>query len=81
MAQPQWPPDLPHAVSVLRQVAAALSKAAEAAIVHRDIKPENILITRTGEVKVADFGLARMACEGDSQELTQVGMTWARRCT
>jgi serine/threonine-protein kinase len=76
----QWltrngPPDLTHAVSILRQVAAALTKAAEQGIVHRDIKPENILVTRTGEVKVADFGLARMACEGDAQELTQVGMT------
>jgi serine/threonine-protein kinase len=62
-------------VSILRQVAAALTKAAEQEIVHRDIKPENILITHAGEVKVADFGLARMACEGDAQELTQVGMT------
>ena len=46
----QWiarhgPPDLPHALSIMRQVAAALAKAAEQGVVHRDIKPENILLT------------------------------------
>jgi len=69
------PPDLLHALSIMRQAAAALAKAAEQGIVHRDIKPENIMLTRSGEVKVADFGLARFTSEGDAVELTQVGMT------
>jgi serine/threonine-protein kinase len=68
------PPDLPHALSIMRQVAAALAKAAEQGVVHRDIKPENIMLTAGGEVKVADFGLARLAGEGGN-ELTQVGIT------
>src|SRR3990170_327560 len=43
-------------LDILRQVAAALAKAASEGIVHRDIKPENIMLARSGEVKVADFG-------------------------
>jgi eukaryotic-like serine/threonine-protein kinase len=69
------PPDLPHALSIMRQVAAALAKAAERAVVHRDIKPENIMLTAGGEVKVADFGLARSTREGAANDLTQVGIT------
>jgi tRNA A-37 threonylcarbamoyl transferase component Bud32 len=68
-------PKIPMVVSVMRQVAAALAKAAEQGIVHRDIKPENIIVTAGGEVKVADFGLARISGEGDSLNLTQTGMT------
>src|SRR5207248_5089468 len=62
-------------VSIMRQVTAALAKAAEQGIVHRDIKPENIILAPGGEVKVADFGLARIMSEGDSLNLTQTGMT------
>jgi len=68
-------PDLRLALVVMRQVAAALAKAAERGIVHRDIKPENIMLTRTGEVKVADFGLARISSPGDQTHLTEIGMT------
>lgn len=68
------PPDLPHALSIMRQVAAALAKAAERGVVHRDIKPENIMLTASGEVKVADFGLARCTREGVANDLTQIGI-------
>ena len=54
------PPELPRVLAIMRQVAAALNKAAEQGIVHRDIKPENIMLSAGGEVKVADFGLARL---------------------
>jgi serine/threonine protein kinase len=50
----------PHrALELLEQVLIALSAAHAARIIHRDVKPENVLITPDGDVKVADFGLAR----------------------
>jgi serine/threonine protein kinase/beta-lactam-binding protein with PASTA domain len=48
-----------RALELLEQVLIALSAAHAARIIHRDVKPENVLITPDGEVKVADFGLAR----------------------
>jgi serine/threonine-protein kinase len=71
----QGPPDLATAVRIMRQVAAALAKSAEQGIVHRDIKPENLMLSRTGELKVADFGLARVTQQSDNLKLTQVGIT------
>ncbi|MBP2392350.1 Stk1 family PASTA domain-containing Ser/Thr kinase [Aeromicrobium fastidiosum] len=48
-----------RALELLEQVLIALSAAHAARIIHRDVKPENVLITPDGDVKVADFGLAR----------------------
>ncbi len=61
-------------LDILRQVTAALCKASSEGIVHRDIKPENIMLAGSGEVKVADFGLARVAGDG-GVNLTQIGVT------
>jgi serine/threonine-protein kinase len=70
------PPDVLLALSIMRQVAAALQRASELGIIHRDIKPENILLTRKGEVKVADFGLARCLTPDQAPlSLTQSGVT------
>jgi serine/threonine protein kinase len=69
------PPDILLALSIMRQVAAALQRASELGIIHRDIKPENILLTRKGEVKVADFGLSRsLTGEQIALNLTQSGV-------
>ncbi|MGE5191961.1 MAG: protein kinase domain-containing protein [Deltaproteobacteria bacterium] len=69
------PPELALAVRIIRQVALALQAAHAAGIVHRDIKPENIMLTRKGEVKVADFGLAQLTQGGERVNLTQDGVT------
>lgn len=67
--------DAQKVVAILRQVTAALCKAAEHGIVHRDIKPENILLSTDGRVKVADFGLARKNESREGTQLTQIGVT------
>ncbi|HEX6985159.1 MAG TPA: serine/threonine-protein kinase, partial [Planctomycetaceae bacterium] len=69
------PPEPLAAIRILRQVALALQAAAEAGIVHRDVKPENILLTKKGDAKVADFGLAQLSQTGERVQLTQTGIT------
>ena len=56
-ANGKLPPE--HAASITAEVCAALHYAHEAGVVHRDIKPANILVSTDGQVKVADFGLAK----------------------
>ena len=53
------PLDPLRALDLLEPVVHALATAHEGGIVHRDIKPENVLISDRGQIKVADFGLAR----------------------
>lgn len=63
------------AVNVIRQCALALQKAGELSVIHRDIKPENIMLSTKGEVKITDFGLARINNSASKQALTSVGIT------
>ncbi len=61
----------PHiAASMALQIAEALAIAHEKGVIHRDIKPQNVLMTETGDLKVADFGIARAA---SATVVTQTG--------
>lgn len=53
------PMDPLRALDIIEPVVGALSAAHAAGLIHRDVKPENVLISNRGQIKVADFGLAR----------------------
>ena len=63
------------AMEILAGTANAIQKADEFHVVHRDIKPENIMLSEQGEIKVTDFGLARINNSEPSDTLTKVGVT------
>ena len=66
------PLPLANAVGVIVQVLQALGHAHAQGVVHRDIKPGNIILLADGQVKVTDFGIARLETVSG---MTQVGMT------
>ena len=63
-----------QAAEIASEVSAALAFAHRNGVVHRDIKPANILIGSSGQVKVADFGIARAVNSAADSNLTQVGL-------
>ncbi|RMG43439.1 MAG: serine/threonine protein kinase [Candidatus Dadabacteria bacterium] len=63
--------ELGDVVSILIDVARALSFAHSKNVIHRDLKPDNVLISREGEVKLTDFGIARSL--DDDMRLTATG--------
>ena len=68
-----------HAMQLVPELCDALQYAHSEGVIHRDIKPENILLDTRGRIKIADFGLAKIAGAGADAGLTrtqQVMGTW-----
>ncbi|MDQ3621925.1 MAG: serine/threonine protein kinase [Verrucomicrobiota bacterium] len=60
-----------EALAIVPQICDALQFAHDRDVVHRDIKPENILLNKTGQVKIADFGVSKIV----ARELEEAGTT------
>jgi serine/threonine protein kinase len=62
-------------LGILLQICAALAQAHASRVVHRDLKPSNVIITAGDQIKLVDFGIARLLPESgeEMQRLTQTG--------
>ena len=61
--------ELAEIVRIMESLMAGLQFSHDRGVVHRDIKPANIMLTKAGEIKIADFGIARI----ESSSMTQAG--------
>ncbi len=66
---------LPDRLRLLVAVALAVDAAHRALVVHRDLKPDNILVDREGQVKVLDFGIAKLIDTEEATQTQQIALT------
>ncbi len=75
----EGPLQIRRSVELARQIAQGLEAAHEKGIIHRDLKPENIFVTRSGRVKILDFGIAKLnlpkPAEVDPEAPTKIPLT------
>ncbi|MFP2963563.1 serine/threonine-protein kinase, partial [Myxococcus sp. 1LA] len=76
----EGPLPVARAAAIAHQVATALATAHQAGVIHRDIKPDNIFLVDTGtdalQVKLLDFGVARLMHEDDATALGSASGAW-----
>ncbi|WP_127998906.1 serine/threonine-protein kinase [Piscinibacter defluvii] len=66
-------PELPEILALMEQLLDALGHAHAQGVWHRDIKPANLILTREGRLKIADFGIARLAEVALTQTCASIG--------
>ncbi len=67
------PLTLKRALTILQGITAGIAVAHDAGLIHRDLKPGNVLLSKDGEIKITDFGIARHIAEAG---LTEPNSVW-----